>query len=297
MNFKKLTVIAAVAATGLAAGVAQAADASITNLENTWTPFGGFDWSAGSWGWTDGFTDAAVALGATGTPQAFTVYFATYATSIQTPGGQDLNTSLLDKDGNGLFGTTIMGTTYNTYEYTALFTLTAMLHSVTPTTAEYSLSGGSFKIWYDYGGNPDGGAAVRTGVTNWTGFTDGTLLLQGNLQDENPGLIRDFYDNTTNSVGLNGNVTYTNLTYISKELTGTQVASTVQFGAAGSIFPIPTSVDGYTFDTRPVEGPEVGFQADANQYFTPEPASILLIGSALVGLGGIGRRRASAAKN
>jgi len=287
MNFKKLTAAVAVAATGLFASGAYAQH-TITNLDGAYTPFGGFDWSAGSFGWTNGFTTAASNLGSG--PQDFTIYFATYATNIQRPNATNFFTPLLDSDSNGAFGVTIGGTTFNTYEYTALFTVSAKLVSVSATEADYLITGVNYKVWYDYGGNSAGGTAVKTGVTNWTGFTDGTLIIEGNMWDEAPGTVRNFDDGATNKVGLAGNVTYTNSAYISPDLVGTKLSSTVQFGLTSSISPIPTSVDGYTFDTS-LGGPEVGFQADANQYFVPEPGSMLLIGSALLGLGVVGRRR------
>lgn len=295
MTLKKLTALAAVTLAGFAASPAFAQ--TITNNNGALVPFGGFNWSAAGAGWTDGFTAAVLGAGGGVTGRDFTIYFASHAEQIlqvNQNGFPIASVFALDNVADGVRGSVAA---IPQYEYTVFFAVSATLVAATPTSADYIVNGASFNIYYDTA--LLGGAPAQSSIPVRSGYQDGALLLSGTMVDDQaPGTVRTFNDSGTNGIGLIGTVSYTNSTYITPNMAGSRISSTVQFGAAaagtGNGFVIPTSVDGDSTDCIGALSPEVCFQAQANQTFdaaVPEPATLLMVGLALAGVGASSSRR------
>lgn len=282
MKFSKLATALVLAGSALASTSAFAV-ASITNVDGSLSPFGGFDWDSGGAAFSNDL-NTAVAAGSGN----FTITYAGWAASLKckTGGGcTNLATPGLDGNADGL--------ATGTYEYTTYQTITGQIISVDPTGGvgggpkiNYKITGGSWDIYYDTNSATRADAVLGG---NWTGFTDGTNVLTGTWGTSFGSFDTDL---GTNSVSLKGAVAVngTNNTYINPDLNGTTLSSTLQlFGFDATDFNAPTAIEGGL--VSPTNG--ALFQADANQTFTelPEPGGLLLAGLALAGVGATSRRR------
>jgi len=278
---KKFGKLAAALAIASAASFGSAANAaSITNSDGTLSPFGGIDWDSAGIAWTSGFSDTA--------GDTFTLYYASWATSIKQPDGTTFTTGFLDNTADGV-ANSVLGNFLNqnnlSYEYTIFAVLDESVVSCGLTECTFNVTGGDFYIYYQVPANAD--------VAAGTGFTDGTLVIQGTVD---PDLGTLFSTINGGQANLTGTVTYTNNTYINPSLLGTKLTSTLQLASQTNVtFPTAFDKNG-DGTTEPLGDPQViEFQADANQTFTavpvPEPGILLLLGSAFAGLAAIGRRR------
>lgn len=277
MKLNKLAASLALAGLAFVATGAHATP-TLTNSDGALSPFGGFDWAAGAVAWTSGFT------GATG--NTFDLLYAGWAVSIlDTTGNPTFDTPLLDFNPNGVFG----GPAGNgKYEYTIFATVHEKVVGCTATTCTFSITGGSYDIYYDVKGGSGSAVQTNSGLGAWTGFQDGTTIISGTFDGSaNSQIFTASGSDGSNSTTLKGSVTYTNMAYIDTRLVGTTVTSTLQLGNAKTAIVNPTSVDGIIIGAN-----EIKFQADANQSFTvPEPGALLLAGLALAGCGLVSRRK------
>jgi len=274
MKLKKL--IATLSLASMAAiGSSAYAVPSITNLDGTLVPFGGFDWQSGAAAWTNGFVPVV--------GDTFTLNYAANAVAINDTGSGTLFAPHLDTNPNGLPAGA------GVYEYTIFSQLTETVLSVNAITGEatFIVTGGTFNIFYD--------TAANANHTPGTCFLDGTKIISCTVNAAPVG--QTFSNLTGGQATLTGNVTFTNSTFISPSLLGTTLTSTLQLGSAVTNFVTPTGFDfnndGISDSIADPHHVLIVFQADANQSFTtvPEPGSLALIGSAFGLLGFFGRRR------
>lgn len=260
---------------------------TISNQDGPVSPFGGFDWASGSVAWTTGFT------GVTGS--SFTLTYAGWAANILSTTGGVITPSFssLDTNADGSWTTVPGFFGKNAYEYTIWATITETIIGCDATSCTFSVTGGSFDIYYDVSPTAAGGAgtSVQTngGTGAWTGFQDGTKIISGSFNATASSQVFNTNGaNGSNSTTLDGSVSFTNSAYVNPALTGTKVTSTLQLGSAKTAVVSPTSIDGVTPGST-----QIVFQADANQslFNVPEPSAIALAGLALLAGGMASRRR------
>lgn len=267
MVLKKVIIAAALGVSLVSAMPALAS--TITNTDGT-QPWTGFDWDSNGTAFTSGF---APVVGTNFTIQAFAV-----ATSVKN-GATNLPTPGLDTNADGV--------KVGSYEYTLSVLLNeSVVSCVTVTSCTFAVTGGAYNIYYDTAAN----ANALAGSLG-TGFTDGVVMLSGNVFAQPGGTFTVSGTGGIGVVSLLGDVTYTNASYIDPAQISTTASTTLQLGNAftnGYVSP-----GGFNGTPFPNNGGTIIFQADANQSFSavPEPATLALFGIALLGCCVATRRR------
>lgn len=305
MKVSKLLIAMSAAVAGMFGGAAQAAG-TLTNVDGVQSPFGGFEWKANGAAWTEGIVaaEAACAPDAFGFctgANSFVLRYTAIALDLVDQSKNPVTTNRpnldADPDGNKTKGV-------NSYEYTIFAEITVKLNMFITTPlgcgippcvvlAQYETTGGTFDIFYD----TDATAKVTTGA--WTGFVDGTSIINGTID---AGALNTFSE-FGGSSGFDVSGTVTNQSaLVAPALLGTSFNSSLTFaqlaslppspGTPGSNFQTPSSVDTYNIETDPTK--EDIFAVDGSQIFfykTPEPLSLFLVGGALLAAGGVSRRK------
>jgi len=243
---------------------------SITNVDGTFDPFGGFDWNkAGS-----AKTVGPIVDGATVT----TTYMANAIAVVDTSSNVFVTPGLKPPASPG------------TYEYTAFATFTETVScggggGACGNTATFTATGGTWAVYYD--------TAHNANLVTGTGITDGIKIISGTV-DSGGGT---FTLSGTGGIGVfsyEGAVTATDNTFVNPNLIGTTAIATLQFGSSTTNWVRPTgfAVAAPPGGATPVLATDLVFQADGNQSFTvPEPGTLALLGTLALGLGFVGRRR------
>jgi len=271
----KIKQIASAAALCLGTALSFSASATtLTNVQSSFSPWGGFDWEQGGTAFTSNFT------GVVGDSFTLTV-FAVAGSLNKEPTGTFIGAAL---DSNA------DGSPEAMYEYTLVATITEKIESCeSATKCTFSITSGAFDIYYDTAQNATSNALSSLG----TGYLDGIKIISG-LFGAQAGGTFDSAGTGSNSTTVQGTVTTTNASYINPELLTTTATTTLQLGSAVTGWVNPGGFNGVGFGEN-----DIVLQADANQNFTsrvPEPGTLSLIALALLGGGAAGSRRRKAQK-
>jgi len=255
----------------LLAAAGASASPTLTNLDGTFDPFGGFDWNKAG----NVVTSGAIVNGGTVT----STYWANAVLIVDTA-SNPFNTPNLIPPAPG------------TYEYTALATITetvscgGAIGAACGTSANFTATGGNWQVFYDT--SPDSNLVTGAGIT------DGTLLIAGDVQSGGGSFLLLNATGGTGSFAYQGAVTFTNTAFINPALQGSTAVATLQFGSFTTNWVAPTSQPGAAGGTAPLTQPSLAFQADGNQAFTsapvPEPGSLALLAGAFLALGFVRKR-------
>lgn len=245
----------------------------------------GFDWHANGNAWIRDFNIPQTGSPTTGT---FTLDYQGFATSIASP---DPQTNLY---------VAAPGPASGTYEYTLFVHLeqTATRLVSDPFTINVATNGGTWEIRYDT--SPDANAAAGTG------FRDGGIVMSGIFTSGSAIFSANgpLGMGSGNSI-LEGTVDFVNPLFANPNLTGTGFTTGLRFPGDSNL-PWTRSA-GFDLNGDGILQPneltgtdtvnDFVLQADAFQSLTtsvPEPMTLALLGSGLLGMGFVGKRRPKA---